>query len=357
MTTHSVIDADVHPAVASERVLHFLEEPWRSRYAGGDDGPGDAGYRNPHGYKRTDAVLPDGTRIESRPDALARGFFDVYGVEFGILNPDGPPRIGLSPERDYPAALLSAVNDVFVEDWLPVDERFRLSLCVPLSDPHLAAAEIRRLGGHPQVVQVLLPSAAPMPYGHRFFHPIYKAAAEQNLIIGLHPGYEGSGVAGAPSAVGYPSSYLEWHTGLVGTYIAQLVSLVVEGVFNQFPTLKVVLIEGGVCWLPPLMWRLDKNWKGLRATAPWLKRPPSEIVSEHILLTTQPLEEPPESKQFTAMLDMFDAGRMLMFSTDFPHWDGDTPEFVARSFPRELRSRVLRETAREVYGLGRGRDA
>jgi uncharacterized protein len=48
---------------------------------------------------------------------------------------------------------------------------------------------------------------------------------------------------------------------------------------------------------------------------------------------------------------MFDAGRMLMFSSDFPHWDGDTPDFAARSIPPEVRSRVLSETARELYGL------
>jgi predicted TIM-barrel fold metal-dependent hydrolase len=51
------------------------------------------------------------------------------------------------------------------------------------------------------------------------------------------------------------------------------------------------------------------------------------------------------------MLEMFDAGRMLMFSTDFPHWDGDTPDFAARAFPPELRRRVMSETARELYRL------
>jgi predicted TIM-barrel fold metal-dependent hydrolase len=48
---------------------------------------------------------------------------------------------------------------------------------------------------------------------------------------------------------------------------------------------------------------------------------------------------------------MFDAGRMLMFSTDFPHWDGDTPEFTGRWLPPHLRSRVMSETARELYRL------
>jgi uncharacterized protein len=137
----------------------------------------------------------------------------------------------------------------------------------------------------------------------------------------------------------------------VGSYMAHLISMVTEGVFQKFPTLKLVLIEGGVSWLPPLLWRFDKNWRSLRQTTPWLERPPSEIVTEHVLLTTQPLEEPGEAAHFQRMLEMFDAGRMLMFSTDFPHWDGDTPDFAARAFPPELRRRVMSETARELYGL------
>jgi predicted TIM-barrel fold metal-dependent hydrolase len=187
--------------------------------------------------------------------------------------------------------------------------------------------------------------------GQRYYDPIYEAAVAHNLPVAIHPGNEGNGVSGAPTPAGYPGSYLEWHTNLVSTYIAHLVSLLVEGTFVKFPSLRVLLLEGGVSWMPPILWRLDKNWKGLRQTVPWLDRPPSEYASDHILLSTQPIEEPDRPEHFKSILEMFDAGRMLVFSSDFPHWDGDTPDFAARSFPRELRSRVMSETARELYGL------
>ncbi|HSH78355.1 MAG TPA: amidohydrolase family protein [Herpetosiphonaceae bacterium] len=348
----SIIDTDIHSGIDNDRILDFLPEPWRTRYADGNRGSQPIGYWNPHGVMRPDAVLEDGSRIEASPRGLAHHFLDVYGIEYGILN-SGNLHLALSPEPDFAAAVTSAGNDVVAHDWLTADPRYRSSLTVSPLDPALAAKEIHRLGDHPGFVQVLLPSAARMPYGQRYYHPIYAAAVEHNLPVAIHPGTEGTGVSGSPTAAGYPSSYFEWHTGLVGSYMAHLVSLISEGVFTKFPTLKFVLIEGGVFWIPPLLWRFDKNWKSLRMTAPWVDRLPSEIARDHILVTTQPLEEPPEPRHFAMMLEMFDVGRMLMFSSDYPHWDGDTPDFAMRHFPPELRPRVMSETARELYRLPR----
>ena len=63
------------------------------------------------------------------------------------------------------------------------------------------------------------------------------------------------------------------------------------------------------------------------------------------------MEEPDRPEHFKQMLEMFPSDRMLMFSSDFPHWDGDTPDFTARHFPAGLRSRVMHETARALYRL------
>ena len=65
----------------------------------------------------------------------------------------------------------------------------------------------------------------------------------------------------------------------------QVLNLVVEGVFDRFPNLRMALIEGGWTWLPSLMWRIDKDWKGLRREVPWNTRVPSEYIRERIRLS------------------------------------------------------------------------
>lgn len=349
-TSTLIIDTDIHPVPDPQRIQELLPQPWRRRYASGNRSAQNLGYWNVNGVMRSDAVLDDGTRIETVPQAVSRYHLDAHHIAYGVLNvPD--LTMSLSPEPDYAAAVISATNDVMVQDWLTTDNRFRLSIHVSLSEPTLAVREIHRLGDHPAVAQVLMPGAGQMPLGNRYYHPIYAAAVEHDLPVAIHPGPEGTGISGKPMPGGYPSSYLEWHTGLATVYIHQLISLITEGVFAKFPTLRFVMIEGGILWLPPILWRLDKNWKALRQTSPWIDRLPSEIVQEHILMTTQPIEEPPHLEYFRSMLEMFDAGQMIMFSSDFPHWDGDTPDFSARHFPDAIRARVMGENARALYKL------
>lgn len=349
--TLPMIDTDIHPVMNGAHMQACLPEPWRSRWASGSRGPGHLGYWNPNGVMRSDTKLADGSKVEQAAENLSKHFMDKYEFSYGILNPAGALHVGLSPDPDYAAAVCSAGNQVVAEDWLKADSRYRASIVVSPQDPHLAAEEIHRCADNSGFVQVLMPSGQRMPYGQRFFYPIYEAAVVHDLPVAIHPGSEGVGVSGTPTAAGYPTTYFEWNTGLVGSYLAHLASLVCEGVFVKFPTLKFVLVEGGVAWLPPIMWRFDKNWKALRQTTPWLEKPPSAYIAEHIRVTTQPIEEPENMKHLHAMLEMFPADKMLMFSTDFPHWDGDTPDYVARSIPKSLQSRVMYDTAAELYKL------
>jgi predicted TIM-barrel fold metal-dependent hydrolase len=133
---------------------------------------------------------------------------------------------------------------------------------------------------------------------------------------------------------------------------SQVISLACEGIFERFPGLRVVLMEGGFAWLPSLMWRLDKHWKRLRDEVPLLKRPPSEYIREHMWATTQPMEEPANPKHLLQVIEHLGSDDMLMFSTDYPHWDFDDPDraFPVR-LPPALKQKIFSENARALYAF------
>ena len=178
---------------------------------------------------------------------------------------------------------------------------------------------------------------------------MFEAAVEHNLPIGVHFG--GSG--GAPiTGVGWPSFYIEDHAGMPTSFDSQVASLVCEGVFEQFPSLKIVLIEGGFGWLPSLMWRLDKAYARLKDEVPHLKRLPSEYIREHFWITTQPIEEPSKPRHFGQLLEQLNMNDRLMFATDYPHWDFDAPDAaIPSTIGEDLLQDILAENAKKLYGL------
>ena len=112
------------------------------------------------------------------------------------------------------------------------------------------------------------------------------------LPLGIHAG---STYRHSITSLGWPSYYIEDYASHTQAFQSQIASLVCEGVFAKFPGLKVVLLESGVTWLPGFLWRFSKFWRGVRSEVPWVDRSPAEIVRDHVRLTIQPFDAPPDS--------------------------------------------------------------
>jgi predicted TIM-barrel fold metal-dependent hydrolase len=276
---------------------------------------------------------------------------EKYGVDYAILNGSGILGISLCPDPDYANAVSSAYNDAVTVKWLDCDPRYRGSIIINHSDPEYAAKEIDRVAKDKRFVQVLTASSSTRLFGQRCYHPIFEAATRHGLPVAVHPGTEGAGMSYPPTPSGYPTRYMEWHNILPINYMAHVNSLVCEGIFEKFPTLKFVAVEGGIAWLPHLMWRMDKNYKALRSTTPWLKRLPSEYIHDHIRLTTQPIEEPENHEHILQIFEMIDAKNTVMFSSDYPHWDFDNPKMSLPPLRGETKTRIMAGNAIELYGL------
>lgn len=344
-----MVDCDIHNHLTQEAVSKYLPKKWRDydRQFGRRTSPGDFYPKATPMASRTDAWPPGGGPPGSDLPFMRSQLLDAWPIEAGILNTLITIR---NQYRQYDAAMATAANACQIAEWLEPEPRLRASLLVPFEDPGLAVAEIGLHAGDRRFVQVLVPSRTSEPLGQRKYWPMFAAAAENGLPIGIHfGGWSG----GHPiSGAGWPTYYLEYHTGMIQTFQAHLISLVCEGVFEEFPGLKIVFIEGGLAWIAPLLWRLDRSWRQLKAENPRLTRAPSEYVRNHFWLTTQPIEEPPEPAQFLEMLSRLGMDDRLLFSTDYPHWDFDNPDTaLPASIPAALRQKVRRDNARSLYRL------
>ena len=359
-TEIAVIDCDVHHSLKREEdLLTLLPRVYREQVV--EQGfllPKPGYYNVPFRANRID--LSDGKDKEifdirergADYDLLREEHLDRWNVDYALLT--GPVSfysVGVIPDPDYAAALCTAFNDWTIEEWASRDSRLLVSLLISTSDPRQAAMEIDRLGGRPEVVAIILPTGSRRPYGNRFFLPIWEACERNGLAVIVHPGAAGAGMAGPPTGVGYPTYYIEHRMARPQEAMAHCASLICEGVFERFPSLKFAFIEVQQFWAPGLIWHMDADWKSLREQTPWLKKLPSEYFREHIKVGSQPLGEPTRPEHLMPMLEAMHADEVLIYCSDWPHWDWDDPATTFPRLPEDLHKRIFAENARDLLNL------
>lgn len=343
-----VIDCDVHANVPSLETLFAYQDPLWVEFTR------ERGWKGPV----VGVTYPPEAETTARPEwkpakglpatdvsMLQRHILDPWKVEKAILNcyyyVDG------LRHPDWAAALAASVNDWVRENWLDKEPRLRASIVIPARDPVAAAREIDRCAAHPGFVQVLLPVRTNGLYGQRAYWPIFEAITRHDLVAGIHWGGQSEG---APSPTGYASYYAEEMVAETQVYAAQLTSMIIEGLFQKFPTVRVAMLEGGFTWMPTWAWNLNKKWKGLRREIPWVNRPPSELIREHIRFSTTPVDMGPPA-HMKQILDWLGTDDILMFASDYPHLHHDDIDGLLALMPETMRANVMAETARRWYRL------
>ena len=126
-------------------------------------------------------------------------------------------------------------------------------------------------------------------------------------------------------------------------------SLISEGVFVEFPRLKVVLMESGVTWLPGWMWRANKTWRGVRAEVPWLEKSPADYAREHVRLTIQPFDGPPAPTSCSASSRRSAPTRCCCFPPTIRTGTIDGTDAVPDGLPEHLMRKILVDNALKTY--------
>ena len=349
----AIIDVDIHPKSSLDDLRPFLSNRWWDYLQ-------TYGNRSRHGYvkgfpfpkmqplaSRRDSWPPDGGLPGSNLEFMRQQYLDHYGVTWGVMNPLSPTGQG-DQNVELSAAMAFAANEAQLEKWNKCDPRLKASVVVPYEDGELSAKEVRRRAGDKRFAHVLFLSRTSELLGKRRYWPIFEAAVEAGLPVGIHVfGYSGW----AMTNTGWPSFYIEEMTEHSTSVQALVTSLIVEGVFERWPELKIVLIEAGFAWLPALGWRLDNAWKKLKHEVPHLKRAPSEYLRQHFWVSTQPMEEPDDPEHVIDVMNWIGMDRIL-FASDYPHWDFDDP-FLALppKLSADQRAMIYSGNAQALYGF------
>lgn len=352
---YPIVDCDIHPmAPSTADFFPYMTTEWRRHfedrgvrtYARARDR-----YNHPADTQRIDAYPEGGGPAGSDPALTIERHLDPFGISVALLLPQQPYGVTSWGDIDAANAFMAATNDFFIDTWVSFDPRYNLAVTVSPHDPRTAAAEIRRHANTPGVIGVQLILMDRM-MGDTWYDPIYEAAVECGFPIAVHQsGSEGCFTYSQVPAGGVPRSYGERHVVLTQVGAANVADMIVGGAFERFPELKVVMVEWGFSWLPSLSNRLDLFWQRDPSAAPRIKKLPSEYIKKHFTFTTQPLDEVETLADKAALFSPAGLSELLLFSSDYPHYDTDDPIFVLQNkIPEALREALCYKNAINVFG-------
>jgi uncharacterized protein len=314
---------------------------------------------------------------EVRPaayDARARlADMDTDHIDLSVVYPTMLLGIAGLADVEFADAQCRAYNDWLADHVAEADGRLYGVAIVPQQDLERATAEIRRVAGTPGIVGVMLrpnPTEDWKPLNHEVYDPLWEAASDAGLPIGLHPFL----MADLPGAcLGLRLNHLRTSAlpvdgGVAGTidnvYFTQAISnpfdmmssmafLLAGGVCERFPDLKIVFLEANGGWIVPWLERLDHHYEIFQWDVPDLRQEPSAYFRRQCWISFDPDES---ALAFSANSPLVGAER-IVWASDYPHPDAKFPgvtdeltEAMEELTP-EQQARIAGENCRALYGI------
>jgi len=292
----------------------------------------------------------------------------------GITEKNTPPfgaGLGLSPRDMVPELQWAGAmaHNRWLAEWCAnAPERHIGVAAIPLLWDVVQAIEAVRWCVDNGLTSVMLPTlwGEHDPYHHTKYDPFWAACEEMGVVIHFHSGpaphqeYFGAGFpeedrrSELPGAMGiYVSEVMWW-------LYRPLTFMIWGGVFERFPSLKAMIVEGGTMFMFPSWLRLMDfqynegeisaklgNFKG------HLSMPPSDYFRRNIGIGASCVRRADIDMRHEIGLDR------IMWGSDFPHPEGtwpNTAKYFRETFsglPAADGRKLLGENAVEFYGLDR----
>ena len=319
-------------------------------------------YRNPF----SDLVKPDANR--NWDSGVRQEALEADGVVAEVLYPNTVPpffpRGGLvaaTPSAsEYPLRLAGLrAHNRWLADWCAELPGRRAGIGqILLNDIDDAIEDVEWIADHGLTGGVLLPGMPPGisidPLHSPRYDPVWRACEERGVVLNVHGG------SGAPDPGAFPSSPAMFVIEAAYFSHRPLWSLVLSGVFDRFPGLKLVFAEAGSSWVSKTLQSMDRiqaqqesgNIGVMTIDQPFrLERKPSEYWETNCWLGASFMTRGDAEDRNAVGVDK------IMWGSDFPHEEGTYPhtrEALAHTYsgidPKEV-SKMLAGNAAEVYGF------
>jgi len=365
---HPVLSADSHITEPPNTYLDHIEARWRDKAPRMvfREGIGDVfeidGLPRPipmglvaAAGKPAHEIRVQGARFEE----MHRGGWDPVArladqVRDGVAAEVIYPTVGMvlcnHPDFDYKKACFDAYNRWIAAYCASAPQRLLGCGQTAMRTPQegiedlksIAALGLRgvMLPGHPAVED----------YHSKVYDPFWEAAIETGLPLSFHILTTRGDTFGArgPAMNGF-LSIIRGCQDIIGM-------LVLGGVFERHPDLKVVCVEADAGWVPHFMYRMDHAYKRHRYWLPAgqeLSKLPSEYFRENVYTTFQ---DDHVAFQTADLVNW----RRLLWANDFPHSDSTWPdsrqvlaEQTACLRPEQERA-ITCDNVAELYGIDLG---
>ncbi len=354
-----IFDADCHYfQTPLKEVADFVDEPWKHRlkYAGIGAAttmlPADLGDRTLGG--RTKVKEHFNTYPKPEHEDLPKQIYPLLdssrkmGIDYSIVFPTDLLTLGLHPQSDMEVAIAFGYARWMTESILPFDDSLTTMLYLPFSDPQACVRLVEEFADKKGVIGFMVTSVRYQPVHHNSYMPLYELLEQKGMPLGFHtvshwqekPFTQFNNFLSA-HALGFPLYNM-----------IQLTNIVINGLPERFPKLKFIFIEAGVAWIPFIMRRLDSDYMMRSSEAPLLKKLPSEYIKD-FYFTSQPLEYYENMEEMEMVFKSFDAENKLLYASDYPHQDFDTPSTIydLPFLTEKAKRKILGENALNLFGI------
>jgi uncharacterized protein len=273
---------------------------------------------------------------------------DLLCVDVAVAFPTPMLSLGLHPQVEVEVALAQGYNRWLIDQYLAKSDRLTSMLYLPVSDPEAACREVEELGDAAGVVGFMVTSVRRAPVYHRSFFPLYRMLEERSLPLAFHGGPRWD----RDSMSGQLNRFLSAHALDFPMFnMIHMMNIVVNGIPERFPGLKLIFLEGGLSYLFFLAERLDHEYMMRPSEAPLLKGLPSDYMRK-FYYGTQPMECASSNERMAMVFDMLNGETQFLYSSDYPHWDFDLPSriFDLPFLSDQGRVNILGENARRLFG-------